>query len=356
LKILALYFSRSLASGWLLVLAVTSAVFGLLFLVNELEHVTEGYTFYNAIIYVLLSLPQRILDLAPVGVLLGTLIVLSNMEKGTELTIIASAGIGTIKILKLMAIPLVIFMVSLWFVEEFVTARLHRIAEEFRVETYGESKRLFGESMWMRDGTRYVHLGGLDSEGFPRNIDIYNILDDGELIKSVHADKGEVIKNRRWKLGTVVVKERLEGVLTTRTVDEMEVDNLWTQNELPSLAFSSESMSPSVLFRYIDYLKQTGQKVEFYSLSFWNRVFLPLNCAAMMLLATPIGGRPGNARNSSMGRQLGIGALIGIFFYLGAQVVYAVGLIANIPPIVISLIPVLVTMAAAFFLLRRTQW
>ncbi len=356
MSILSLYLSRSLVSGWLLVLAVASAVFGLLFFVSEMERVTDSYTLTDVAIYVALSLPARILDLAPVGVLFGTLLVLSGLEKGSELTVVTMAGIGTLKLLKLMALPLALLMAGLWLAEEYVTAPLHRQAEEHRAETYGFKTGLLGGSLWMRDGNRYVHLGGVDKAGQPRSIDIYTLAADGELIRAIHADRGTVIADRQWRLFEVTVKERQAGVLTTRAVAELEMDNLWTRKELPSLPYSSASMSPSVLYRYIGYLRDTGQKVEFYDLSFWNRLLLPLNCAAMMLLATPIGGRPGSARNTSLGRQLGLGALIGIFFYLGAQVVYAVGLIAGIHPAITSSIPVVATFAVAVLLWWKTRW
>ena len=81
MRTLRRYLTINLVSGWLMVFAVLTALFGLLSLINELERVDDHYSVLNAAFYVSFTLPQQLLELVPVSVLLGTLMALANLEK-----------------------------------------------------------------------------------------------------------------------------------------------------------------------------------------------------------------------------------------------------------------------------------
>ena len=76
----------------------------------------------------------------------------------------------------------------------------------------------------------------------------------------------------------------------------------------------------------------------------------------MLVLAVPIGGRPGLSRNKSIGLQLGLGLIVGIFFYLGSQIIYALGTILDWQPAITCILPAVVILLAALVLLRKYSW
>ena len=67
------YIAWKLLQGWILVWLVMSAIFGLLAFIEELDRVTEHYQTLDALQFVLYTLPQRSMELAPVIILLGSL-------------------------------------------------------------------------------------------------------------------------------------------------------------------------------------------------------------------------------------------------------------------------------------------
>jgi lipopolysaccharide export LptBFGC system permease protein LptF len=83
---------------------------------------------------------------------------------------------------------------------------------------------------------------------------------------------------------------------------------------------------------------------------------MPLTVAAMVLLATPVSVSLGSGRNASFGLKMGIGVMVGILFYLGAQIVYALGLLLHLNIPVVSLVPTVVVMLCAGILLARMYW
>jgi lipopolysaccharide export system permease protein len=354
MKTLRRYLAINLVSGWLMVFSVLTALFGLLSLISELERVGDQYSVFNAAFFVGLSLPQQLLELVPVSVLLGTLMALANLDKTNELTIISAAGVRLRSVLAALLIPTLILMVSLWVAAEYVTAPMHQMAETERNTIRGNSKS--SKAVWSRDGSRYVHLGRMREKNVPGDIDIYQFDDNGQLESAIHAHHAQVLPDRHWLLKGVKVKQLEEGKMVTRNMAELEVSNLWSQGELPTLALSSESMSLTALYEYSQYLQRTGQHYQAHELSLWKKISLPLATAAMVLLATPLGVRLGGSRDNSVGLRLGIGALIGIFFYLGSQIIFALGLIMNLQAWVTSLIPVVAVSIIALILLLRARW
>lgn len=76
----------------------------------------------------------------------------------------------------------------------------------------------------------------------------------------------------------------------------------------------------------------------------------------MVLLATPIAASLGSRRSSNFGVNLGIGALVGILFYLGAQIIYALGQLLSLSVPVVAFLPTVIVFLAALLLLRRMRW
>ena len=59
------YIALTLVKGWILVTVIMLALFGLLQFVQELEHTAASYKTIDAALFVIRTLPQLGLDLAP---------------------------------------------------------------------------------------------------------------------------------------------------------------------------------------------------------------------------------------------------------------------------------------------------
>ena len=68
------------------------------------------------------------------------------------------------------------------------------------------------------------------------------------------------------------------------------------------------------LSRYINHLNENLQKTDPYELAFWNKIMLPLSTAVMVVLAVPFVFT--NVRSGTLGRNLFIGIMLGIGFYV----------------------------------------
>jgi lipopolysaccharide export system permease protein len=151
-------------------------------------------------------------------------------------------------------------------------------------------------------------------------------------------------------------KQVVDGEFRTRSRKELEIANLWAPSELPTLTLSSDSMALSVLYRYSQYLAGDGQPMQQYLSVFWQKLLMPLTVAAMVLLATPISASLGSGRSRSFGLNIGIGAVVGILFYLLAQIAFALGQLLQLNIPLVAIFPTIIVSLCAVFLLRRMRW
>lgn len=355
--ILNRYITFNLLKGWLLVLLVIGSVFGLIAFINELERTRFDYDAGAVASYTLYTLPQQLVSLAPVIALLGSIVALAGLDRHNELTVISCAGVSRGRLLATIALPTAGLMLLLWTCQEWGTPQLHQIAEKERhYLRFRGDIRIPDGGVWSRGDNRYTHLGIMTPEGEPGDIDIFEFNDVGELTRALHARSAEVLGKRRWLLKQVREKQLVDGEFRTRWHKELEVGKMWARDELPSLTLTADSMPLSVLYNYSKYLRANGQPWRYYLGAFWQKLAMPLTVGAMVLLATSISASLGSRRNRNFGVNMGIGALVGILFYLGAQIVFAMGRLVGIPVAMVAFIPTAIVLAVALMLLRRMRW
>ncbi|TGD71597.1 LPS export ABC transporter permease LptG [Mangrovimicrobium sediminis] len=355
--ILRRYIARRLVLGWLLALAVLAPVFGVISFIQELERTQLDYDALAVARYSLMTLPQQMLTLAPVIALLGTMAALSGLYRSHELTVMSCAGYPRSQLVEAILRPTILLMLLLWLAMETAVPSLQLAAEEQRHNLrYGNQVKISEGGIWAIDGRRYTRLGRITRGGEPGDIDIFEFDEDGQLLSAVHGRTASVLPKRRWLLHGVREKRLVDGDLVTRRRKEMTVENLWAQDELPTLSLPLETMRLSVLHGYADYLEQSGRPAQRYVSLFWEKLLMPLKVLAMVLLATPLSANSGSGRERSVGVKLGIGALVGILFFLVAQIIHALGQLLGLVPAVTALLPSVLVFICALMLLQRLRW
>ncbi len=355
--ILQRYIGFSVVKGWLLVLLVLGAIFGLISFTQELDHTEFGYDAWAVARFTLFTLPNQLVGLAPVIALLGSIVALANLDRYNELTIVSCAGFSPAQLLGALALPTALLMSVLWLSMEYVTPQLHQSAEQERQRLRGDGNEwLPGGGVWSTDGRRYIHLVKLSEDNVPGDISLFEFGDAGQLVRALRAGKALVSKDRTWLFKYVREKKLVDGRLQTRYYPELEVANLWSRGELPTLTLQSDSMNLSLLYGRSQYLASNGQPTGKYLNAFWQRLLMPLTVCAMVLLATPISASVTAGRDRSYGISLGIGAALGILFYLGTQIIFSLGQLLHWSIPFVAILPTLIILACALFLLRRMRW
>lgn len=355
--ILQRYIGGNLVKGWLLVLLVLGAVFGLIGFIQELERTRFDYDALAVARYTLMTLPHQLVDLAPVIGLLGSIIALASMDRGNELTVISCSGYSRGRLLGAIALPTLGLMAFLWLCMEYITPLMQQSAEaERQALRYRNEVKIPDGGVWSKNGNRYIHLEKMHKGGIPGDIDLFEFNDGGDLQRALHANKAVVSADRSWLFQGVREKKLVDGQLVSLRHRELEIPNLWSPDELPTLTLDSDSMRLSVLAAYSQYRADGGQPTERYLSTFWQKLLMPLTVGAMVLLATPISANLGGKRNRSFGLDIALGALVGILFYLGTQIIFAMGQLLGLSIPLVALTPTLLILACALLMLQRMNW
>ena len=84
------------------------------------------------------------------------------------------------------------------------------------------------------------------------------------------------------------------------------------------------------LFQYIQHLEANGQTSQRYEIEFWRKVFYPLSCMVMVVLALPFAYL--HFRSRGITSFVFLGVLIGISFFLLNNVFGYIGNLQNWRP------------------------
>ncbi len=354
--ILDRYIVWSLIRGWLLVLAVLAAIFGLLAFVDEFGRINNHYNTIDALRYIGLTMPQRIVELMPAIALLGTLIALASMSKHSELIVIWSSGMRLRRFMRPIGLLLALLVASLLLLTEWVIPPVYQQAEAQRaIAQSGSANLLTGQGLWSANGTRFTNIRTFQWGHIPKTIIIYQFNPEGRLLSSIHADYAHISSNRRWVLFNVERTELNNGKPVTQHFDHLDMESPWLEREIPGLSLSSTGLSLSALYAYTAYLQSIDQPYQRYQLAFWQQLLLPFNVAAMVLLAIPISIGLGSPRSHSFEKRMAIGAVIGILFYLSSPIIYGVGSLLKLYAPWVAITPGIITIIVAGLLFKRCK-
>jgi len=353
MKTLDRYLGLSVAQSALLVMLALAGLFALIDLVEQLEDLGEGdYGLTDALLYVVLLLPRRMLELAPVTALLGGCIALGSLANHSELIAMRAAGVSMLRITGSVLRVGMIFMLAVIVLEEFIAPPLQQYAQKQRSLAQAGRGDVSAEAgFWSRNGQSFINVRSLRHGRVPADIDIYQFDDEGRLQSYIHAASADISQPQYWQLREVTRKTLAERSIETRQLPQLRWRSFLTEAQVRALEPSAESLAPSALYGYIQYLKAGGQRANGYELTLWRKLSLPLTIIAMLALAIPfVLGLP---RLKTLAQRVMGGVLIGIGFYFLERLIGNVGLLLDISAPLIALAPAVLALALATLLWRR---
>jgi len=330
-------------------------LFSLLDFVQQLSLVGQGsYDARDAFVYTLFTSPSRLLQLAPVAMLLASLLALGMLARHAELTAWRSLGVSEARIIgALLKLSLPVIL-ALFLIAQYVVPTAQLLAQNAQAAALGESatQTHYG-GFWMSHNGQYLNVQRFGFGKMPEDIDIYSFAADGSLLTYLHADRATIEPDGSWQLQGVLEKQAQDTRFITTWQPSLTWASFVTPQHMRLLQLPPATMPPVDLFRYIHELKRNDQQSATDELVFWSMVSIPLSLLAMVLAAAPFAF--GTQRVQSAGRQVLIGALLGIGFELTQQLVFYFGLRLDLPPVFTALAPSFLLGGVALYILRRTH-
>lgn len=349
------YIARAITSGCLMACFVMLSVFAFVDFVSQLNSVGTGdYGALQAAVFVLMRLPQRLFELSPSILLLGGILSLGAMAANSELIVMRASGISTMRITRSVLQAGFVIAILVAVLGEYVVPSATRSAKAYRAEAM-EKKLIVGgtNDIWARDGNRYVNVKQILPDHQLQNIYVYELDENRELSAMLYAEHAQY-QNDEWVLDGIKRSDISTTGVTTSFEKQLKLKRLILLELFSVLELESKDMSAVELLTYSEYLQNNKLDDGEYRLAFWIKIFTPLTCLAMLMIAMPLVFAT-TPRSGGVGQRLMLALIIGIAYFVINRSINHLGLALNVTPILSASIPLLLVVITSLYFMRRVK-
>lgn len=348
------YIARQVVVASLLMLLLLAILRSFFSLIDELGDLDKGgYQLSDALLYVCLMFPGRLLEFFPMSVLIGALFAMGNLAANSELTVMRAAGITTWRIAGSTIKASIILMVFVLFIGELIAPISTKAAQQLRTAAIsGGELSVSKTGLWARHENQIIQIGNILTDGQLRDITVYHLSQDKRLESILKADSARR-ENKDWLLNQVTEIQFSDQQILTQNSDSRIWINPLEQDQLETLTLEPETLNLPGLISYIDYLESNGMDSESYVLAAWHKLMQPLSIAVMMFLAVSFIFGP--MRDVSMGARILSGVLLGFGFHLASQSFGPISLVFNFWPFLGAVLPLLLFASLGYWLMKKNS-
>jgi lipopolysaccharide export system permease protein len=323
--------------------------------VDELQSIgkpgTLGYGTPQALLYVTLLIPNHLYELLPIAVLIGTIFVMARLAQSSEYTILRTSGLGPWRALRTLLVLGVGFVILTFAAGDYLTPAADRVSQLVEARYKGILTTSGATGAWLKekqgDKSYAVNVGSISRDGNLNNPRVFEF-DDRGFLRGMTSAQSARIANGSWTFTQV---ER-QAYQTSTQADHAHIETTtmpsftWPSSltsEMVSVALlKPDRMSTAALFDYVRHLDANGQTAQRYEIEFWRKVFYPLSCLVMVVLALPFAYL--HFRQSGITTYVFGGVMIGISFFLLNNVFGYIGNLGNWSPMLTSAAPGIIYM------------
>ncbi len=312
-------------------------------LADELQNLgrssgAEGPTYQlrHAVLYVGLLLPSRLYELLPISVLIGTIFVMARLAQSSEYTILRTSGLDPWRALRLLLTLGSVFVALAFVIGDYVAPAADKTSQLLKARYQG--RITVGQTgAWLREkqaqANYVVNVKALTPNNDMQGIEIYEFDAQGRMLAMIQAEQAQFESEGAWLLGQVrQTRFGAQAADTPAASEPVAQSGLQQQLRWPTL-ISSEMVAVALLrpdrmrtidlFTYIQHLQDNGQNALRYEIEFWKKVFYPLSCLVMVILALPFAYL--HMRSGGISAYVFAGVMIGISFFMMNNVSVYVG-------------------------------
>jgi lipopolysaccharide export system permease protein len=337
-------------------------------LVEELQslarHAAQGYQLQHALLYIALKIPVHLYELMPLSVLIGSIFVMARLAQSSEFTILRTGGLEPLRALGTLLQLGLVFVALTFVMGDYAAPWADRQALQLKGRFVGHLT--VGQTgAWLKEtqGEHHfaVNVRRFDGLEHMQSVRIHEFNAQGQLLAITTAPQAD-IQDQAWLLKDALQKTivPVHGsapmAFQTKTAATLNWPTQISADMVAAALLSPDRMRTFELFKYMQHLSSNKQNAQAYEIEFWRKVFYPLSCLVMLVLALPFAYL--HFRSGQIAGYIFGGVMAGISFTLLNNVFSFVGNLQNWQPWLTSAAPALIYSAislAAFWwmVLRR---
>lgn len=335
------------------------ALFFFFDLVEELRWVGQspagGYQLPQALLFVALTIPSHLYELLPITVLIGTIFVMARLAQSSEFTILRTSGLGPWRALHTLLALGAGFAVLTFAMGDYVAPVSDRAAQLVKARYQGRLTT-GATGAWLKERQNghlfSVNVRAIGPDGGMLGVRIFEFDAQGKLVSRTQAPTAQFGTHPAW----VLQQAQRSNFYTQNTQNTQNINqparvehlNLpewhWpthiSMDMVAAAVLKPDRMATLDLFQYIRHLNANQQSAQRYEIEFWRKVFYPLSCLVMVVLALPFAYL--HFRSGSVTGYVFGGVMAGISFFLLNNVFGFVGTLQNWSPWMAAAMPGLI--------------
>ncbi|MEY4537141.1 MAG: hypothetical protein RJB10_1346 [Pseudomonadota bacterium] len=318
------------------------ALFFFFDLVDELPHIGKSfaggtfgtYQIQHALLYVALLIPNHLYELLPIAVLIGGVFVMARFAHSSEFTILRTSGLGPGLALQLMLVLGAALVAITFVIGDYVAPLSDKTSQLLKARYLGQIS--VGQTgAWLKEkkGNKSyaVNVSAMSANADMLNVRVFEFDAAGSILSTTHAKEAVFENDKSWTLKNVRRSDyAIDGTTSSTTksatvkskpasIKQSQLENYRWPTELNAdmvtvALLKPDRMGTIDLYQYIRHLDANKQVAQLYEIQFWKKVFYPLSCIVMLVLALPFAYL--HFRSGGITAYVFGGVMVGISFFV----------------------------------------
>lgn len=341
---ITLYMFKKYLIGFSLAIIVLLSINLILIFISELKNIgAHDYTFTILLSYIMLLIPQNILDIFPYALLIGCMISFGSMAFHSEFVAINSHGVGIKKTIGIIIIQTFIISLLLTVISNSIAPRYSNEAQT--IKNISLNKAISDKNLWFRSVDYVINVNKIITDKKLEDIIIYN-LNNGSLLSIIYAENGTY--DNKWTFKNVRIHDLSLNKISTEKSFTMQPEEFVPFEILKSQFNKKRYISIQDLYKNIEYHNKAGIPFENHKVIFWKKVLLPISCCIIIYIGLPFMFT--RMRSTNQSQRVIIGVLFGITYFVLTSIITNLGLIIGIPALPSVLISMIFFAAIGYYL------
>ena len=349
------YLARTILVHTLMVLAVLMALLTLVTFIGQQDDIGTGsYGVADAFLFTALSLPQQAYEMLPIATLIGAILGLGALARDSELTIVRSAGVSTLRIAASAALAGLAVAACMWLLGEYLAPPAEQYARQHKIfSKYSQLDIAGSSSAWVRQGSWFLNVRQQAAKNLFGGVFVYELDADHRLQLVGHAESASPDPAGRWILSNYAETRLGTDHVEARGRDREEAGTQFNVDFLGLAVTRPKTLPLTDLHAYVGHLKANNLDTRVWEIAFWSRISRLVAAVMVCVFAVPFALGP--LRAAGAGARTMLGIMAGVLFVLLTQTLENSGVVYDLNPLLVAWGPTALLSAIAAVAIRRAH-
>ena len=354
MTVLDRYIVRTIIGSVLLVMSVFLVLGGLFIFIDQQDDIGVGhYNALNALWFTLLNLPQQAYELLPVTALMGSLLGMGSLARGSELVVVRATGVSVQRIAGAAAIAGLILIGVELLLGEVLAPPLHEAAKEQKAFSKFNNVSFGGSGAWARDGNLIINVARQSGQRQFSGMQIFELSPDHRLRAIGHAAGATAGANRTWLLTDYTESRFTPERVIAPPLGQRLLESNVTAGFLGLAVESPAQLTSRKLLTMIRLLEDNSLSARDYLFALWSRLARTVAILFSVLLEIPF--VLGSLRSAGAGTRMLMGMVAGIGLFLLQRLIDSGTVVFDLNPVLLAWLPTALLATVTLLLLARAR-